>query len=207
MDKSKSVEMETKRSPGQQHRQRKTSLLVDQLNLDKPPVFRLLKQNQLSVFIKEFIDTFDGIETISFNESVNGYYPDIKFSFMGVVFIVEIDEHQHKRGIAYTEDREKKRIQSLKTSFRSLILIRINPDKSIHRPTPMISMFYNEVSRAKEIIVNSGEVEYRHREIEKVLHWIFFNLKQERQQNTNHEGTRTPEEKKFAEYKLFFDSD
>lgn len=190
--------METKSNPSQQQpRQprpiKKSSLLIDQLNLDKAPAFRLLKQNQLSIFIKEFLESFGGIETISFNENVGGFYPDIKFSFMSVVFIIEIDEFQHKRGLAYAEDREKRRLQCLKSTFKSLILIRINPDKSTDRPVPMISMFYNEVTREKEIIVNSGEAEYRYEEIGKLLRWVFFKLRQQQQQQIP-----------FAEFRMFF---
>jgi hypothetical protein len=122
---------------------------------------------------------------------------------MGVVFIIEIDEHQHKKGISYSDERQKQRTQALKAYFKSLILIRINPDKSNNRPTPMISMFYNEGSRAKEIIVNSGEVEYRHGEIGKVLRWFFFNIKQQRE---NQDSANTHQLRKFEEHRLFFDS-
>lgn len=194
--------METRKNPVRQ-RQKKTFVLVDQLNLDRPPAFRLLKQNQLSLFIKEFIESFGEVESISFNENVNGYYPDIIFSYMGVVFIIEIDEHQHKKGISYSADREKERTNALRSYFKSLILVRINPDKSNTRPIPMISMYYNEESRAKEIIVNAGEVEHRHGEVEKVLRWLFFNIKQQREQAEA--AAKIYQPLKFEEHKLFFD--
>lgn len=158
-------------------------------------MFRLLKQNQLSIFLKGFLETFEEIEAISFNENVNGFYPDIRFSFMGIEFIIEIDEYQHKKGIAYSREREEKRTQALKNSFKTLVLIRINPDRSSNRPIPMISMTYNELSKQKEIIVNSGEVEHRQGEIEKVMRWVFLYLRQ----------TRGRGLVGFTEYKLFFD--
>ena len=192
--------METQKNPGQlalAPQKKPSTVLVDQLNLDKAPGFRLLKQNQLSLFLKGFLESFGEIETISFNENINGFYPDVKFSFMDVHFIIEIDEFQHKRGLAYSKDREKKRIQALRASFKSLVLVRINPDRCNDRRTPMITTLYNEKSKEREIIVNAGEAEYRYEEISKLLRWIFFSVRQQ-------QGSKTPE--RFAEFKLFFDA-
>jgi hypothetical protein len=177
----------------QQHR-KKTFVLVDELNLDKPPRFRLLKQNQLSIFLKGFLESFGKVENISFNQNVNGFYPDVVFLYQKMNFIIEIDEFQHKRGLLYAKEREDARLQSLRKAFNPLTMIRINPDKCHERRMPMI-MMVETTSKEKEIIVNAGEMEYRCEEISKLLRWIFFSLQQ------NHRIASVP----FVQFNLFFD--
>lgn len=77
--------------------------------------------------------------------------PDIHFFLLGVLFIVEIDEFQHKLNLAYDKERDEKRYENLKL-FKKTHFIRVNTDKNDKRRG-----VFNRVSsvdpETKEIVV------------------------------------------------------
>jgi hypothetical protein len=156
----------------------------------KPPLFKLLKQTEISKYIKSVLNGY-GVKDILFNKFVAGYYPDIRFQVNSKHVIIEIDENQHKGGVAYSQDREKKRINSLRKEFPVLILLRINPDKFNGREA-MFTFKEDILQGKKEIVYNVGEIEYRNEQINLYLRWIILLL-------INNDF------KSFMEIRLFFD--
>lgn len=132
-----------------------------------------------------------GITDISFNKYISGFYPDIRFELNSKHVIIEIDENQHK-GVAYTDEREKRRVQTLRKEFPNLILFRINPDKFKGRGAMFL---YKEspLQDNREITYNVGEIEYRYEQINIHLRWILLLLLSPTYKSS------------FMEIRLFFD--
>lgn len=153
------------------------------------PTFKLLKQREVSKYIQNSLSRL-GITELYFNKYVAGFYPDIRFQIDQTNVIIEIDENQHKGGVAYSEEREKKRLGTFKNEFQSLILLRINPDKYKGRGG-MFSFKEDVYAGTREITFNTGEIEFRCEQIDIYLQWILVLI-------LNKFNT-------FLEIRLFFD--
>jgi len=84
--------------------------------------------------VTEFIKKEFNALNITYNKTIEGgcsdHRPDIFIDCLTHSLIIEVDEHQHKRGDSYSTRCEIRRVNSLFTSLadRPIIFIRFNPD-------------------------------------------------------------------------------
>lgn len=77
------------------------------------------------------------------------YRPDIFFEFLNCLFLIEVDENQHKLQIELDEIRDKEIYDENIGVYDNIFTIRINPDKFSNRPAMTVR---------KQIITGPGEV-------------------------------------------------
>ena len=98
------------------------------------------RESKVIEFIKkEFSDL-----NINYNKQIQGgcsdHRPDIFIDCLTHSLIIEVDEHQHKRGNVYSTRCEIRRINELFTSLadRPIVFIRFNPDSYINSKNKLI---------------------------------------------------------------------
>ena len=130
--------------------------------------------------------------------------PDLHFFFLGVLFVIEIDEFQHKLNIAYEKERDEKRYENLKL-FKKVHFIRINTDKNSRREgifnrTSKISADDHTIQVSMEI--NKKEFDYRKKVVDEFLNYLLTSECDDYGKNINYFGDFSS---KLKIYKLFYD--
>lgn len=98
------------------------------------------REAKVSQFIKE---TYTDLN-ITYDKIIEGgcsqHRPDIFIDCLTHSIIIEIDEHQHKKGSTYTPECELRRINNLfaDLAYRPVIFIRFNPDSYINKNKKLI---------------------------------------------------------------------
>lgn len=88
--------------------------------------------------------------------------PDIFFFFLGTLFIVEVDEFQHRQ-LAYEKERDDRRYEQLKL-YRHCIILRVNTDgnkerEGVFKRVEKVDPESGDIVREME--VNEGEFSFR----------------------------------------------
>jgi len=98
------------------------------------------REAKVSQFIK---DTYTNLN-ITYNKAIDGgcssHRPDIFICCLTHSVIIEVDEHQHKKGNSYNPECELRRINNLFTDLadRPIIFIRFNPDSYTNNKNKLI---------------------------------------------------------------------
>ena len=106
------------------------------------------------------------------------YRPDIHFVFSNSLFMIEIDENQHKGRQDLDEIRDKDIYDTLIGKYDNIFIIRINPDRYMKRQ-PM-SIRKQEIVGPGELLTymvpNEQEIEFRLNILKKSILEIFSGL-------------------------------
>lgn len=88
--------------------------------------------------------------------------PDLYFYVLTTLFIVEIDEDQHKR---YDSDSEKERIKQLSNLIdNQIVIIRINPDRYSRGPAIWTKeLVIKQIGEKEECVIHKDEDEFERR--------------------------------------------
>ena len=107
------------------------------------------REAKITEFIKqEFSDL-----NITYNKQIQGgcsdHRPDIFIDCLTHSVIIEVDEHQHKKGNSYSTRCEIRRLNELFTSLadRPIIFIRFNPDSYINSKNKLIKSCFDSTEK------------------------------------------------------------
>ncbi len=130
--------------------------------------------------------------------------PDLHFFFLGVLFIIEIDEFQHKFNLAYDEERNEKRYEVLKL-FSRVHFLRINTDKNAKREGVFTrKTVVNKVDPGINVTmeVNEKEFTYRKKVVDSVINSLLVGECEKYGEKVNYFGNYISN---LKIYKLFYD--
>ena len=107
------------------------------------------REAKITEFIKkEFINL-----NIIYNKQIQGgcsdHRPDIFIDCLTHSVIIEVDEHQHKRGNSYSTKCEIRRVNELFTSLadRPIVFIRFNPDSYTNSKNKLIKSCFDSTEK------------------------------------------------------------
>lgn len=140
-----------------------------------PPVARKMKETLVLDIVKRAVAEFDPSVRCECGRKLTALnvVPDLLFNYFETTVIVEVDEFQHRS----SRQSDNERTEKLKNHFKQLVIIRINPDTSRHRPFPMTTRVVKNIKEGGDhieetkIVNFSGEILRRRVEIKNTL-WI-----------------------------------